>query len=285
MTTLQDIEAAFVAWALHEEPVRAAIVVGSQARTDHPADPWSDLDIILFARDPGKYLENTTWYEAFSPVWTSIQSRTVAGEPEHLVLYAGGLQVDFIVNDTTVLTGLPQMIASGQLPDTIHRGVRVLFDKDHLIPPLPAPGIPPAHLPPTQADFTQAWRDFWFSSVHAAKQLRRGDLAFYKAGEQRSRNLLLPFLEWYTRASRGWNTDTWQQGRFLSEWLDPALYTEFSRTFTPLESVSSWQGFQCLLDLAQPIIHDTALKLGYHYPQDIENTIRTYIDTLSPAGQ
>jgi hypothetical protein len=180
MTTLHDIEARFTAWARDEEPLRAAIVVGSQARTDHPADPWSDLDIILFANDVETYLHSTAWFESFAPVWVKIHSRTVAGEPEHLVLYAGGLQVDFVLNEAAILDGFSKMAASGQIPDTVHRGVRVLLDKDHRIPPLPEPGLPPARQPPTQAEFTLAWERFWFTAVHAAKQLRRGDLVFYK---------------------------------------------------------------------------------------------------------
>ena len=284
MTKLQDIEKAFTTWAQQEESVRAAIVVGSQARTDHPADPWSDLDIILFVNEPEKYLNSTIWFEAFAPVWTRIQSRTISGEPEHLVLYAGGLQVDFVLDDATVLAGITQMIASGQLPDTIHRGVRVLIDKDHLIPPLPAPGIPPAQHPPSQAEFTQAWEDFWFSAVHTAKQLRRGDLAFYKSAEQRLRQLLIPFLEWYTRLSRGWATDTWHQGRFLSEWLDPELYSQLSRTYTPLETAACWQGLKELLDLAQQLTHETAFKLGYTYSQETDTAMRRYIDRLASGS-
>ena len=42
------IQSNFVAWAQTQPDVRAAFVVGSQARRDHPCDRWSDVDIILF---------------------------------------------------------------------------------------------------------------------------------------------------------------------------------------------------------------------------------------------
>jgi predicted nucleotidyltransferase len=29
--------------------IRAAVVIGSRARVDHPADEWSDLDVLIFA--------------------------------------------------------------------------------------------------------------------------------------------------------------------------------------------------------------------------------------------
>jgi hypothetical protein len=38
MNKLQQIEAAFTTWAQANDEIRAAFVVGSQARIDHPAD-------------------------------------------------------------------------------------------------------------------------------------------------------------------------------------------------------------------------------------------------------
>jgi hypothetical protein len=32
--------------------IRAVGLVGSRARLDHPADEWSDLDLVLVATDP-----------------------------------------------------------------------------------------------------------------------------------------------------------------------------------------------------------------------------------------
>ena len=35
----------FTTWAAYEDNVRTAVIIGSRARSDHPADEWSDLDI------------------------------------------------------------------------------------------------------------------------------------------------------------------------------------------------------------------------------------------------
>src|SRR3712207_4474218 len=51
----------FVAWAERQAPVRAAAVVGSRARTDRPADEWSDLDLVVVVTDPQPYLTTTDW--------------------------------------------------------------------------------------------------------------------------------------------------------------------------------------------------------------------------------
>jgi len=280
MLSLQEIEQHFTAWANNEQDLRAAVVVGSQARRDHPADEWSDLDIILFARQVSQYQDSSAWIEALAPVWVSIPGRTVAGEAERLVLFASGLQVDFVFNDVAVLQGVAQLAASGQLPETVHRGVRVLFDKDHAIPALPEPGKPPAQPAPSPEAFRQAWERFWFGAVHAAKQLRRNDLAFYKGAEQGLRHLLLPFLEWRTRAALGWETDTWHNGRFMSEWLEARIYSRLAETYTPLEPEACWQGLLGLVSLGQSTARETAEALGFPYPLEIEGQMAQYIQQL-----
>jgi len=45
----------FVRWAHTDDNLRAAGIVGSRARIDHPADGWSDLDVLLVATDPRPY--------------------------------------------------------------------------------------------------------------------------------------------------------------------------------------------------------------------------------------
>jgi len=44
-----QLETRFVAWAQMVEDIRAAFIVGSRARDDHPADDWSDMDIVFLS--------------------------------------------------------------------------------------------------------------------------------------------------------------------------------------------------------------------------------------------
>ncbi len=54
VNTRMDLIAAAVAdWARSRDDVRAVVVVGSQARTDAPADRWSDLDVAPLRRRAG----------------------------------------------------------------------------------------------------------------------------------------------------------------------------------------------------------------------------------------
>lgn len=49
------------AWTQDQSGIRAVALVGSEARADHPADEWSDLDLFLVAVDPEANLASTDW--------------------------------------------------------------------------------------------------------------------------------------------------------------------------------------------------------------------------------
>lgn len=94
-----------IQWAQTEENVRAAIVIGSRARLDHPADEWSDLDVLIFAYDPEPYLTTSNWLHHIGSPWLTFVEPTPDGSGfERRVLFQGGL----LVNDVwyhTVWTG------------------------------------------------------------------------------------------------------------------------------------------------------------------------------------
>jgi aminoglycoside 6-adenylyltransferase len=156
----------FVAWAQAEPSIRAAVVIGSRARTDHPADEWADLDIIVFATDVGRYIASADWVENVGVHWLTFVEPTLGGGWERRVLFDGGLDVDFAFDPAHVLG---QMVA-GDIPpdvaDIVRRGVRVLVDKDGLLAQLSAVDLQiPPYQPPAETEFLNLVHDFWYHTV------------------------------------------------------------------------------------------------------------------------
>lgn len=284
MTTLQHIETAFVTWAQTNEDIRGAFVVGSQARTDHPADEWADLDIILFARNVERYQNATDWLAAFAPVWISLAGRTIAGDPERLVLFEGGAQVDFVFHSNDVLSQVPQMLASGNIPDTIRRGTRVLLDKDGALAQMQAPSHPPAHppapRPPDAAAFQEALDAFWFQAVYCARQLRRDELWMFQNGSTGMQWRLLQMAEWRARAAHGGEYDTWHGGKFIAEWAGADVYADLRRTFARLDRQDGWQALQARLEVFHRLAQDVAAQWGLPYPAALAAQIGAYVTDL-----
>ncbi len=230
--SMDALEQRFVAWAETRDDIRATIVVGSRARTDHPADEWADLDVGFLTTDPRCYLESADWLQEIAPVWSWYADPE--GVTRH-VLFAGGFDAGLapapVASVKTAIRLLPllrrfpvlfHLIPGGSrirrevesIGDYYRRGVRVILDKDGLaakfLALFPASGVHRAL--PAEGEFAAVVREFWFAAVWTAKHLRRGELWWAKTSgcDGRMKTLLLRMIEWHAWAHHGTDYDTWQ---------------------------------------------------------------------------
>ena len=260
----------FIPWAQGREDIRAAAVIGSRARgANHPADEFSDLDIILVVTDPQIYIATGGWVEAIGVPWLAFVEKTPDGRiSERRVLFEGGLDVDFAF---VTLDEVREMLKTGiepDLADMFRRGVRGLVDKDGLAAQMLA-AAPAAQPPqaPSEADFLQVANDFWYHTVWTAKHLRRGELWWAKGCcDSYLKARLLRMLEWHARATRGPEHDTWMRGRFLEEWADSRAVMELRQAFARYDTDEIWRALAATTDLFRWVSVETASRWGYAYP-------------------
>lgn len=265
----------FVAWAENETAVTAAVVIGSRARSDHPADEWADLDMIIVSKDPSRMLDQTDWLESIgTPVLTFVEDTSNGGEKERRVLFDNGLDVDFSIvpYERIQLLLSPEVFQqiAGEMKDVFGRGARVLLDKEGQLKRLAellAGWQAPPRRPPQEAEFLQVVHDFWYHAVWSARHLRRGELWWAKSGcDGRLKSLLFVMLEWQARAARGAEHDTWFRGRFLEEWADPRAVGELRAVFAHYDAEDVWRALLATLDLFRWLAVETAQRWGFAYP-------------------
>jgi len=265
----------FVTWAVKEAAITSAVVIGSRARTDHPADEWADLDVIVVTKDPERLLAHTDWLaEIGKPALTFVEDTSSGGEKERRVLFENGLDVDFSVipYEKIQMMLMPEVFkqAAGELSDVFGRGVRVLLDKEgqvdrlgELVGRYQAPPV----RPPQKADFLQVVNDFWYHALWTARHLRRGELWWAKGGcDGRLKSLLFVLLEWHARATQGLGYDTWFRGRFLEEWADPGAVRELGVVFAHYDAEDVWRALLATMDLFRWLAVETAERWGLAYP-------------------
>jgi aminoglycoside 6-adenylyltransferase len=280
--------AGMTGWAQSEPGVRALIIVGSLARQDHPADRWSDLDLVAYVLDPQHFLKDDRWLRAFGDVWAQAIDHTPRADPELLIFYAGGLKVDILLVDFARLEG-EDLAAWIQHPDFLEvfsRGVRVLVDKTVSRGSLPA--LSPqskAHLP-TQVELTELVNRFFLGAVRAARLIHRNDLwRAHEALDGEMKSSLLRMLEWHALAAHGPDYDVWYDGRFLSEWADPEALERLPACFGAYEQSSMLAAFDNTLQLFDDLGMQTCGRLGLEYPLAVSREIRLWLDkNLSLTG-
>jgi aminoglycoside 6-adenylyltransferase len=198
--------------------VHAAVLVGSQARTDTPADEYSDADVVLFVDDPAPYLESAAWLEAFgTPLLTFIEGTATGGQLERWVLFESGLDVDFALVSTTAI---PQLLSDRETAGAIARGFRILYDELDLAGRFA--GVEPHSSMP---DLDRLSHDVWYHLLLAAKKLRRGEIYYAKQMCDcylKSRVVRLLHLRY---------PSPWHDGRFLERWAPAKALLELRESF------------------------------------------------------
>jgi len=217
-------------WARVQDDVQAVILLGSQARTEHKADQWSDIDVVLIADDPDRYLGSSDWLEDLgSPLVTVVEPWALGGGLERRVLFRSGMDVDFAFVPTTIAPDLVAMTTDPSVQRLLGRGIRVLVDKTDFVKTA-LDGLTysgPTVEPPSQVEFEHVSKDFWYHVILAAKKLRRGEVWVAKAMcDCHLKRRIVEMMAWGVQLTNP-GVDTWHEGRFLEEWADPKALEEF----------------------------------------------------------
>lgn len=61
MNRYKNIIQNFILWGSNNDNLKAAMIIGSQAREDHPADDVSDLDLIMIVDHPSYFIHSDEW--------------------------------------------------------------------------------------------------------------------------------------------------------------------------------------------------------------------------------
>ncbi len=282
-----QLEQHFAEWAQTQPVIHAVIVVGSRARTDHPADEWSDLDMVVFAGNTASYLHDPSWLNTFGDVIAAISDSFGQHDRELIAVYADGCKIDvaFLSIDPAATPTLQVMLDAFPYPIVLQRGVRVLVDKT-------APGpsqllrLPTSTMSalPTEDEFTEAINRLLVEALKTAKFIRRRDLWRAKQmcdGELKQH--LLKMLEWHAVALHG--RDIWYDGRYLDEWADGRALSVLPLTFASYQIDDLRRALFATYRLFRWLAQETAQQLGYRYPFEADQKVEQYLQRILPEGQ
>ena len=280
----ERLQTELVIWAERIADIRAILVGGSQARQVKPADEYSDLDLSFFVTGNDHHNRDSylAWMREFAPVWMILDEHQDDTQG-WLILYQGGIKVDFSVTPISVLQAL---IDEHRLWSDQQRGYIILVDKDGMAAQLPAPTpfVPPPYTPPTQTQFIKCVEGYFYGAVYLAKQLTRGNLWKAKWADRIQQPLLLEMLEWHAHATLDTPIDTYNRGDFMRDWVSETTWQELHLVFAHFDADDSWKALLASLHLFHRLTEETAVKLGYAYPRTMMSEVLAYIEKLHRIG-
>jgi len=116
----------FTQWASTQADLLALALVGSHARD--AATETSDVDLVLIANDPNRYLENTDWVRRFGMVEKQ-QVEDYGLLTSLRVWYRDGLEIEYGLTDER-WAALPLDEGTRQV---MAGGMRVLFERGDIL--------------------------------------------------------------------------------------------------------------------------------------------------------
>lgn len=273
----------FIDWAQEQDGIRSAMVIGSRARSDHPADEFSDLDLSIFVEDPAHYLGSTGWLDQIGTPWLSFVEPT--GDRRHWerrCLFEGGLDVDFAFVPSSVVSEMIVMGVPPEVGDVFRRGYRVLFDKDNLLSQVKFDTPGTYQMPQLdEAVFLEAVNDFWYHTVWTAKHLRRGEMWWAKGCcDGHLKDILRRMLEWHAQSAGGGQKNTWLRGRFLEEWADERAVQALKSTFAHYDLDDIWRALFATMDLFDWLSRETAEQNRFSYPENGAARAMAFVEEL-----
>ncbi len=266
----------FVLWGRQNDDLYAAFMIGSQAREDHPADQYSDLDLVMVVENPDDYLLSDSWLEQIGKFHISFTEDTVGGAKERRILFEHALDVDFVILPKSHFNAI---IGSGEIGGILERGCRILIDKMGIRPLLPAfPVDKPARGLMAEAEFINIVNDFWYHTVWTAKKLVRGELWTAKmCVDSYMKWKLLALIECRALIQNGLDYDVWHNGRFLEEWADERTVQTLSGCFSHYEKEDMARALLCTMDLFRLAASEIADKLHYDYPKEADEYASAWV--------
>jgi len=261
-------------WARGRQDIKALILVGSRARTDRPADIWSDYDIIIIVDDPKTYIRNDSWFHKFGRViLTFIEKCAIDDSFERRVLFDNGQDVDFIIEAVEAINTSSPDDLNPHVLDVYRRGYRVLLDnikissllkKIESVPPLKS-------WPPSSDLFINVPNDFFYHCVWAVKKLMRGELWIAKhcLNGYMQKNCLLRIIEWHVQAQNSRNIDTWFSGRFMEKWADEKIIGRLNKIDARYDRKDIVRALYDMISLFDDLARETASLLEYSYASEI----------------
>jgi aminoglycoside 6-adenylyltransferase len=265
---IQDLIKQLTSWSLDRPDVRAAVVLGSQARRDIPADSLSDLDMLVIVQDPSIYLSDVAWLSTFGePCLSFVESTAVGNFRERRVLFRDGTDVDFSLAPVAAAQQLVDQQVPVEIADVFRRGFKILVDKDRLAARLTDRARWPEKPDrlPTESDWSETSHDFLYHIVWAAKKAKRGELWVAKSScDGYAKNLLLRLIEWHARAKR--DCDAWHRGRFLERWAEPMILQQLPETFARYQLADVQRALLANLRFYERLGRAVASALGYEFP-------------------
>ncbi len=268
-----------VEWGKKEDAVRALFLVGSRVGLQ-TVDAFSDYDVSVFCDSDEFYTGSESWLSQFGNVLVCVKEKVVFNGktfPSRLVIFQGGVKVDFSFLSLDILD---EIVQRSSLLNDYHHGYKILLDKDHRTSGMLPPQFEVKTIKPSEQEFQEVVKEFWFEVYHVGVYLKRGDLWSVKFRSWAANSFLLKMIEWHAEAENNWCSSVPPIGKRMRSWVSEDLWKDLHGIFAHFDEEDSWKALFNTMELFRRITAETAQLLRFNSMEDLSGNMMGFLTTL-----
>lgn len=159
----------------------------------------------------------------------------------------------------------------------------MLLDKDGLTTGLATPTYSAFRTrPPTEEEYEELTKHFWWNVTYVAKYLRRDELFFakYMLDDGLHHKYLHTVISWHIGMNNEWNANPGAFGRWFKKYLSSEIWAEIELTFTGAGIEENWEATFKTIEVFRRLAAEVGDHLGYEYPADIDRRVTSYLTNI-----
>lgn len=286
MKQIEQIKTYLKEWSNNDKNIKYAIIIGSTSHNE--ADEYSDIDIMVFCKNPNYYLETKEWLNEISPFQICYTQNNISeGVPMRRIVFKNKVEIDFTpinykeiskahlfckLSKTKLYSIIPTKLKVSLESKIIgfnmytSKGREVIADKNNLdirvkfiseTFPYGTPKI-------TKFLFEENYNYFYHQIIREAIRLRRGEIyASKECAEYFSKGRLREMIEWYMKLQKGLDYETYYNGKKLEYWCDNKIVLKMKNIYGNLNFESSKEALYQTFTLYNELAIIVAEKIKY----------------------
>ncbi len=256
-------------WSGQEDNIRGVVLLGSQVRAFASGDKWSDLDVLIFARDTMLLEKQPQWMQQFGKVVLTSQETvdlSFAGLTWHVwrALYDDSRMIDFSI------IPFHKMETALEINKEIHAiGYQVIYDAmDNDLQTMIEASIRTMKIGhvavPSKDELDKLISDLLFHLVLTGRKLMRSELWTAVWCINRPVNdLLIRLIEYHNAFVSRKDFPITYEGRFLELRTDADILRRLQKCFCKYQQSDAWNTLLDLLEFVQFISERIYATLQY----------------------
>lgn len=265
--------------AKNDDRIRAVILNGSRTSPSAKKDIFQDYDIVYLVTNVESFVNDENWIKQFGDILIlqtpdKMDGKWPAAKDEYayLMQFKDWNRIDLTLLRTDKLATMPRDSQS-----------MLLLDKDAVIKEYP-PANDNDYLPkpPTEVQFFNCCNEFLWVSTYVAKGIWRKELTYAKhVSEQIVKEELIKLLTWYAGLKTNYNKTIGKFGKHLEQYLEPALWEKFVKTYVDANENNMWNALFLMCDIFNEIAMKIATHFNYPFNQNEFNGVVEYLKAVS----